>query len=71
MVMAILFPHPPALAQNGGNIVDRLDKALGVKLPTEFNNKLLDFVQNDTIMRTRSATAYTEDFILNEMKKDW
>ncbi len=71
MVTAILFPHPPAHAQNGGNIVDRLDKALGVKLPTEFNNKLLDFVQNDTIMRTRSATAYTEDFILNEMKKDW
>ncbi len=71
MVTVILFPHPPAHAQNGGNIVDRLDKALGVKLPTEFNNKLLDFVQNDTIMRTKSATAYTEDFILNEMKKDW
>ena len=71
MVTAILFPYPPAHAQNGENIVDRLDKALGVKLPTEFNNKLLDFVQNDTIMRTRSATAYTEDFILNEMKKDW
>ena len=47
MVTAILFPNPPAHAQNGGNIVDRLDKALGVKLPTEFNNKLLDFVQND------------------------
>ena len=71
MVTAILFPNPPAHAQNGGNIVDRLDKELGVKLPAEFNNKLLDFVQNDTIMRTRSATAYTEDFILNEMKKDW
>ncbi|MBR3732964.1 MAG: hypothetical protein IKN22_00345 [Bacteroidaceae bacterium] len=71
MVTAILFPHPPPPAPKGGNIVDRLDKALGVKLPTEFNNKLLDFVQNDTIMRTRSATAYTEDFILNEMKKDW
>ena len=52
-------------------IIDRLDKKLWVSVPAEYSAKLLKFVLNDTIMRTRSATAYTEEFIINEMKKDW
>jgi len=52
-------------------IIDRLDKKLWVSVPAEYSAKLLNFVLNDTIMRTRSATAYTEEFIINEMKKDW
>ena len=51
-------------------IIDRLDKKLWVSVPAEYSAKLLNFVLNDTIMRTRSATAYTEEFIINEMKKD-
>jgi len=60
-------------AQNvvpGSTIIDRLDKILWVSVPVEYSAKLLDFVLNDTIMRTRSATAYTEEFIVNEMQKD-
>lgn len=52
-------------------ILDRLNQKIWVSLPTEYNSKVLNFVLNDTIMRTRSATAYTENFIMNEMKKDW
>lgn len=51
-------------------ILDRLDQKLWVSLPDEFRNKVLDFVLNDTIMHTRSATAYTEEFLINEMQKD-
>lgn len=64
-----LFPVLPACAQE--DIVDRLDKALGVTLPSEYRSKVKEFVVNDTIMRTRSATQYTEEFIKDEMKKDW
>ncbi|MBR6128139.1 MAG: hypothetical protein IKQ07_00735, partial [Bacteroidaceae bacterium] len=64
-----LFPVMPACAQE--DIVDRLDKALGVTLPSEYRSKVKEFVANDTIMRTRSATQYTEEFIKDEMKKDW
>lgn len=64
-----LFPVLPACAQE--DIVDRLDKALGVTLPSEYRSKVKEFVANDTIMRTRSATQYTEEFIKDEMKKDW
>ena len=51
-------------------ILDRLNQKIWVSLSDEYNYKVLDFVLNDTIMRTRSATAYTEEFIVNEMKKD-
>ena len=44
-------------------ILDRLNQKIWISLPAEYNGKVLDFVLNDTIMRTRSATAYTEDFI--------
>lgn len=53
------------------DIVDRLDKALGVTLPDGYRQKVKDFAANDTIMRTRSATQYTEEFIKQEMKADW
>ena len=51
-------------------ILDRLDKQIWISLPEKFNGKVLDFVLNDTIMKTKSATDYTEDFIANEIKKD-
>ncbi len=51
-------------------ILDRLNQKIWISLPAEYNNKVLDFVLNDTIMRTRSATAYTEEFIVKEMQKD-
>ena len=80
---ALLFANPDwAIAQNTSNqhrtqtevststILDRLNQKIWVSLPDEYNSKVLDFVLNDTIMRTRSATAYTEEFIINEMKED-
>lgn len=62
---------PPTHAQTDGDIVDRLNKALLVKLPAEFEAKVKEFAANDTIMRTRSATAFTEQFIIEQFKKDW
>ena len=83
LASTLFFASPDwAIAQNTSNqtrnkaeiststILDRLDQKLWVSLPDKFKNKVLDFVLNDTIMHTRSATAYTEDFIINEMKKD-
>ena len=79
----LFFASPDwAIAQNTSNqtrnkaeiststILDRLDQKLWISLPDEFKNKVLDFVLNDTIMRTRSATAYTEEFLINEMQND-
>ena len=60
-----------AFAQTNGDIVDRLNATLGVRLPAEFEAKVKEFAANDTIMRTRSATAFTEQFIIEQFKNDW
>ena len=60
-----------AFAQTNGDIVDRLNATLGVRLPAEFEEKVKEFAANDTIMRTRSATAFTEQFIIEQFKNDW
>ena len=60
-----------AFAQTNGDIVDRLNATLGVRLPAEFETKVKEFAANDTIMRTRSATAFTEQFIIEQFKNDW
>ena len=71
IVTAILFPHPPAHAQNGGNIVDRLDKALGVKLPKAYQEKLDSFLANNRIMQEEGSAKFTADFIEKQMQSDW
>ena len=58
-------------AQRQDDIVDRLNKALGVALPAEYEQIIKDFAANDTIMKTKSATEYTEEFIKEQMRADW
>ena len=70
-VAACFASLPTTYAQTDGDIVDRLNKALLVKLPAEFEAKVKEFAANDTIMRTRSATAFTEQFLIEQFKKDW
>ncbi|MBR7094460.1 MAG: hypothetical protein IKI48_06655, partial [Prevotella sp.] len=70
-VAACFASLPTTYAQTDGDIVDRLNKALLVKLPAEFEAKVKEFAANDTIMKTRSATAFTEQFIIEQFKKDW
>ena len=60
-----------AFAQTNGDIVDRLNASLGVRLPAEYEAKVKEFAANDTVMRTRSATAFTEQFIIEQFKNDW
>ena len=43
-----LLPVLPALAQ--GDIVDRLDKALGVTLPNEYKSKVKEFVKTNKVI---------------------
>ena len=64
-----LFPVLPAFAQE--DIVDRLDKALGVTLPSEYKSKLKTFVQSSLVFKDKDASELTEQFIKDEMKKDW
>ena len=63
-----LFPVLPAFAQE--DIVNRLDKALGVTLPSEYKSKVKAFVQGSKVLEGDEA-IFTEQFITQQMKEDW
>ena len=63
-----LFPVLPACAQE--DIVDRLDKALGVTLPSEYKGKVKAFVQGSKVLEGIGAIP-TEQFIKEQMKENW
>ena len=69
LTLAFCLPVLPAFAQE--DIVDRLDKALGVTLPSEYQSKLKTFVQSSLVFKDKDASELTEQFIKDEMKKDW
>lgn len=63
-----LFPVLPAFAQE--DIVNRLDKALGVTLPSEYKSKVKAFVQGSKVLEGHGVIP-TEKFIKEQMKEDW
>lgn len=52
-------------------LVSQLDKKLWVTLPVGYDSKVRNFVQNSYVMSSNNARVFTQNFILNEMKKDW
>ena len=63
-----LFPVLPAFAQE--DIVNRLDKALGVTLPSEYKSKVKAFVQGSKVLEGLGVIP-TEKFIKEQMKENW
>lgn len=67
----LLFVCLCLAAQGQENIVDRLNKTLGVRLPAEYEVKVKTFVDTNYLMKDKGAAAFTEQFIIKEMKEDW
>ena len=70
LALALLVLAVPLWAQTE-DIVDRLDKALGVTLPDGYRQKVKDFVHTNNVLKDEGTAQFTEQFILEEMKKDW
>ena len=58
-------------AQGQENIVDRLNKTLGVRLPAEYEVKVKNFVNTNNVMKDEDAVSFTEQYIVKEMGTDW
>ena len=67
----LLFVCLCLTAQGQENIVDRLNKTLGVRLPAEYEVKVKTFVDTNTVMKDEDAAAFTEQYIVKEMGTDW
>lgn len=51
--------------------VSQLDKKLWVTLPSGYDSKVRNFVQNNYVMQNNNARVFTQNFIVDEMKKNW
>ena len=67
-VAACLGASQPALAQEKKDIVDRLETALGVSLPSPYRSQFKEFVATNKIMCDEGSNAFTEQFIKDQMK---
>ena len=70
-VLTFLFTLPPTHILAQENIIDRLDKSLGVKLPAEYEAKVRDLLKNNNVFKVKGADDCTAQFIENQMKVDW
>ena len=67
---ACFITLPTTHAQNTKDIIDRLETALGVSLPSPYRTKFKEFVATNKIMCDEGSNAFTEQFIKDQMKNN-
>ena len=60
-----------ASAQAQDNLVDRVSRAVGVRLPDGYEAKVKEFVNTNKVLKDEDAADFTVQFIAKEMEKDW
>ena len=61
-VLTFLFTLTPTKILAQENIIDRLDKSLGVKLPAEYDAKVREFTKTNKIMKDEGSNHFIEQF---------
>ncbi len=67
---ACLFTFSPAKAQYTGDMIENLNKKLGVRLPAEYESTIKGFL-SDKVYNSKFSTDFIEQFIVGQMKQDW
>ncbi len=72
LFLIILLPLMAcAQSQSQDNLVDRVSRAVGVRLPDGYEAKVKEFVTKNEFIKRKSAEAYTEKWIVGQMKTSW
>ena len=69
-VLAFLFTVPSTQMLAQENIVDRLNKALSLKLPDNYDAEARKFIEEKEILKDEDVIDYTEKFFVEQMKED-
>ena len=69
-VLTFLFTLQPTHLLAQENIVDRLNKALNLKLPDKYDAEARKFIEKFEITRDKNVIAFTEKFLVEQMKED-
>ena len=60
-----------ASAQSQDNLVDRVSRAVGVRLPDGYEAKVKEFVAKSELFQRKNAETFTEQWIAGQMKTSW
>ena len=60
-----------AQVQAQDNLVDRVSRAVGVRLPDGYEAKVKEFVTKSELFKRKNAEAFTEQWIAEQMKTSW
>ncbi|MBO4820370.1 MAG: hypothetical protein J5548_02775 [Prevotella sp.] len=69
-VLAFIFALTPTQMLAQENLVDRLNKALNLKLPDNYYAEARKFIEKYKICQSKNVIDYTEKFIVEQMKED-
>lgn len=69
-VLTFLFTLQPTHLLAQENIVDRLNKALNLKLPDKYDAEARKFIEKFEIIKDKDVIAFTEKFFVEQMKED-
>ena len=69
-VLTFLFTVPSTQMLAQENLVDRLNKALNLKLPDKYDAEARKFIEKFEITRDKNVIAFTEKFLVEQMKED-
>lgn len=58
-------------AQNNEDIVDRVSRVVGVRLPDGYEAKVKEFAAKSELLKRKSAEDFTERWITGQMKTSW
>ena len=70
-VLAFLFALPPKQMLAQENLVDRLNKALNLKLPDNYDAEAREIIEKYRFFQDEDVIDYTEQFFVEQMKEDW
>ena len=72
LFLIILLPMmASAQSQSQDNLVDRVSRAVGVRLPDGYEAKVKEFVASSKLLSRQKYSNPTELFIKNQMKSNW
>jgi hypothetical protein len=60
-----------ASAQSQDNLVDRVSRAVGVRLPDGYEAKVKEFANTNKVLKDEEAADFTEKWIVGQMKTSW
>ena len=75
ITIACLFVFSPVKAQStlydyDGDLIENLNKKLGVRLPAEYESKVKELF-NIVMAKDGPISEFVEQFIIEQMKQDW